>query len=803
MDENFKLFYRTLEPEKFKYFVKEGFYYVYNTDIDYLPASTKPKNDKVIRLQNIEQIVKDLLVNKKVAVEEYTYFKNEASIGQEQSCKPNFFLEESNKNLSSTPNGCTYKLTKKGFPSDYLDFLDLCITESIPPTIFAISIVNSNNVSVAFIKDLKIMECEFTDDDLFSSLYSLACSYNCIEFLFCNKIMEKVFNAWGVSCLFVKFNSCADAIKTYMKVDLPCCKFIKEDCCLLNILDFDLVDFGCVTQQGKRLINQWLRSPSTNIEEINQRLDLSECFKDISININRFQDLKKISSKIYNRAITINECVKLCETIEQVPELIESFKIFINQSRVSSNEDVMTDSPMNCYKRNNELNNSIENRSFASEKDRIFCKTENIDNFEQGSANKSIFSGFNDFNTLNQFQRNTIASNKKCELIINRFIVPLENLKFIFDPLLVEMKNKINFKASRIYSHLSDQLTALEKEKHEIYKEIETEFLKVKKDFSKLSFANRMFKISRLEYNQNNFDNKKYQIVSLLKNGAHFVTKNLSEMNENLEKIEREIVTAESLIFDQIKNNLIEYITSIESLNFLISLIDVYKAFSMKVNSGNYTRPIFSEDKYNVLGMFHPLLEHKSVILNDICFDKDLCVLTGPNMGGKSTFLKTLSMVSLYAQLGCYVPAKKAILPIFDRIFLRIGARDCSSQRMSTFMVEMTDLNKILRTGTSKSLILIDELGRGTSAIDGLSLVLAVKEYLISLKAKTVIATHFSQVGDERTLNKKMSVADNVLTYKIEDGFCDTSFGIKVAEMAGFPPSVLEKAKEYVKIGKN
>lgn len=146
-------------------------------------------------------------------------------------------------------------------------------------------------------------------------------------------------------------------------------------------------------------------------------------------------------------------------------------------------------------------------------------------------------------------------------------------------------------------------------------------------------------------------------------------------------------------------------------------------------------------DQFSVID---PLLEHKGVILNDISFDEDVCLLTGPNMGGKSTFLKTLSMVTLYAQIGCYVPSKKAILPVFDKIFM------------------------------------------------------AVKEYLIKLGSKTVLATHFSQVGDDRTLNKKMCVMDNILTCKVEDGTTDSSFGLKVAEMAGFPDDVLEKAEEYL-----
>ena len=170
-------------------------------------------------------------------------------------------------------------------------------------------------------------------------------------------------------------------------------------------------------------------------------------------------------------------------------------------------------------------------------------------------------------------------------------------------------------------------------------------------------------------------------------------------------------------------------------------------------------------------------------------------------MGGKSTVLKSLSMVSLYAQIGCYVPASRAVLPVFDRIFMRIGATDHGSMGLSTFMVEMLDLRRILLTATSRSLILIDELGRGTSALDGLSLVLAVKEHLISLGAWTVMSTHFSEIGDRSTLNMKMAVHEGTLTYKLCEGVSDSSFGIGVAEMARFPDEVVEGARAYLGCG--
>ena len=220
---------------------------------------------------------------------------------------------------------------------------------------------------------------------------------------------------------------------------------------------------------------------------------------------------------------------------------------------------------------------------------------------------------------------------------------------------------------------------------------------------------------------------------------------------------------------------------------------------------------MFTEDEWVVEDFFHPLLEFKDCVLNSINFGKaekencqngpargSVCVLTGPNMGGKSTVLRALSMVSLYAQVGCYVPARHAALPIFDRIFLRIGACDYSSRGMSTFMVEMVDLRKILKTATAHSLILIDELGRGTSAADGLGLVLAVKEYLAKLGARTIMATHFTEVAGQDTANIKMDAEGSVLTYKLAPGVADGSFAVRVMELAGFPCETVQSAKAYL-----
>lgn len=683
MDESFNVFYRTLDRNIFKYFLKDGCFYIYNSDLDYLPTELKPKSTKsnFIKLSSIDSVIKELLVTKKIPVEEY----------------------------------CEYKCTKRGFPGNFGSFLDICIDDNITPTVFSVILLENSIIDLSFISDSKIYNCKFNDDDLLSNLFSLCNSKNCIEIIYNNPALVRIFNSWGISCIESKYKNSIEMLKKYMKIDFEVISYQKEDSCCVNLSDFDLVDFGLVTQQGKRLLNQWLSSPCLNQSEIEKRLNFVEIFSKINISVAKFTDLKRIVAKICNRSINIQEIIKLAQTLDNINELISSFDTF-----------------------------------------------------------------------------------RGIESIRDSFITPLLNLKSLFLPVIHQIKQTVDFNSSQIFIHLSEDLKRLQIEKSEILKEVEKEFLKVKIDYPKVSFSNKHFKISRLEYNQSDFDSKKYVIGSMLKTGVLFITKTLSILNEKIIIIENEIKKIEIQIIGSLINTLLNFTNSFESFNYLISLIDIYKAFSLKVSSNMYSKPKFSSERYEIEDMHHPILENRDCIVNSIKFTKNTCILTGPNMGGKSTFLKTLGMVSLYAQIGCYVPAKLAILPIFDKIFFRIGAKDCTSKKLSTFMVEMNELNRIVRSSTRNSLILIDELGRGTSAVDGLSLALSVRDYLIRFGSKVVMATHFSELGNEETMNKKIQVDGNILTYKVIDGVCDLSFGINVAEMAKFPVQVLNEAKKYL-----
>jgi len=190
-----------------------------------------------------------------------------------------------------------------------------------------------------------------------------------------------------------------------------------------------------------------------------------------------------------------------------------------------------------------------------------------------------------------------------------------------------------------------------------------------------------------------------------------------------------------------------------------------------------------------------------------------ILLITGPNMAGKSTYMRQLGIITIMAQIGCYVPAKKATLPIFDKIFTRIGASDDLVSGESTFMVEMTEAANAIKNATSNSLILFDELGRGTATFDGMSLAQAILEYINNkIACKTLFSTHYHELTDlENTLNKlknkhvSAEEKDGKITFlhKIKDGSIDKSYGINVAKLANLPKEVTDRAEEILKIYEN
>ena len=251
-----------------------------------------------------------------------------------------------------------------------------------------------------------------------------------------------------------------------------------------------------------------------------------------------------------------------------------------------------------------------------------------------------------------------------------------------------------------------------------------------------------------------------------------------------------------------------------------MAYIDVLAAFSRISTKNNYVKPtVTKEDRLIIKDGRHPVVEQMSreevFIPNDAlldCNENMVNIITGPNMAGKSTFMRQVAIIVIMAQIGCFVPAKSAIVPICDTVFTRVGASDDLSSGRSTFMVEMSEVSEILQNATSKSLVILDEIGRGTSTYDGMSIAKAVVEYIINpqnnLGCKTLFATHYHELTEMENnfhgvINYNIAVKkrgdDITFLRKIVRGGADDSYGIQVAKLAGVPDWVIQRAKEILK----
>lgn len=303
-----------------------------------------------------------------------------------------------------------------------------------------------------------------------------------------------------------------------------------------------------------------------------------------------------------------------------------------------------------------------------------------------------------------------------------------------------------------------------------------------------------------------------YEVKQTLVNATRYIIPELKEKENQILGAEERIKILEKELYDQLLIKLKLYIKKFQEISSNIALLDVMCSHSLNSQLNNYVRPEFSESETNILEGRNAIVEKfvKQFIVNDLSFDSNetFKIITGPNMSGKSTYLRQTALISIMAQIGSFVPAKKAVLKIYDRVFTRIGAHDELSEGQSTFMVEMSETANILNNSTKKSLVLLDEIGRGTSTYDGLSIAWAVVEELNSIGCDSVFATHYHQLNELANFYDTISnyhvlvreEGDNVeFVRKIEKGGTDKSYGIHVGKLAGIPEHVLTRAKEVQK----
>lgn len=306
----------------------------------------------------------------------------------------------------------------------------------------------------------------------------------------------------------------------------------------------------------------------------------------------------------------------------------------------------------------------------------------------------------------------------------------------------------------------------------------------------------------------------RYERKQTLRNAERYITPELKEKEAIILEAEEKSVDLEYELFVMVREKVKAHIDEIQRIAQIISDIDCIQSFAEVSERNNYTRPTFSDSEVIIEEGRHPVIEQvledgmfvpNDVYLNESC---SILLITGPNMSGKSTYMRQVALINIMAQIGCFVPAERAQLTIYDQIFTRIGAADDLVRGQSTFMVEMLEAKHALTNATKKSLILLDEIGRGTSTYDGMALAQAIVEYIHNeIRAKTLFSTHYHELTAlEEQLDRVKNVYvraeeyedEVVFLHKVEEGRAEESYGIQVAKLADLPESLIKRAQEIL-----
>ena len=498
-----------------------------------------------------------------------------------------------------------------------------------------------------------------------------------------------------------------------------------------------------VTPGGSRLFKKWLLQPLTKIEDINNRLDRVEEFSSNS----SIRDL----------------IIKLIDDNSDIERII---------SKISANKS----NPKEI------LNLAYSINSLDNIKDIIYKKRLN--------KNQKLLKSKKDTNFIVDKILSTIAADS-----------PINYLKggFIKDGINSDLDEyrKISVNATQWLINYQKDL------------ELESKINKIKVGY------NRVFGYY-IEVSKSNINKVPDYFIrkQTLTNAERYFTEELKEYESKILSAQDNIIRIELEILNDLRHEILKKIKDIIHNAEIISMIDIATSISKISEKRNYVRPILNNGKsLSMEGSRHPVIEHLLSIEDDFIDNsldisknkKQISIITGPNMSGKSTFLRQIGIIVILAQAGCYVPCKKAKLSIVDRLFTRVGASDNLSSGESTFLVEMNETANILNNLTNRSLILLDEIGRGTSTYDGLSIAWSITEYLHNSKyyPLTLFATHYHELIDlanqliranNYSVDVKEHNGDVIFLRKIIKGGTNKSYGIHVAKMAGIPRSVLKRA---------
>ena len=499
---------------------------------------------------------------------------------------------------------------------------------------------------------------------------------------------------------------------------------------------------------GSRMLSRWLALPLKNTNQINERLDIVECFnKDynfseiIQDNLKNIGDLERLVSKVSTRRVNPREIQKLKESLKSIIP--------------------------------------IKNQ----------CEISNLSSLQKMGSDLDI-----------------------CEDLINKIQTEL-----------VENPPAFLHKGNIIKEGVSLELDELKNIKNSgeeyLDKMLKDEIEKTSIPSLKISYNNVFGYFLEVRNIHKEKVPETWIRKQTLVNAERYITQELKEYEVKILSAQEKISNIESEIFNKLIDSISKQIASLKKNANIISSLDCLFSFSKISNRNNYSKPIInSGSDLKILKGRHPVIEQqletlKHYIPNDIMLNKEdqqIIMITGPNMSGKSAILRQTALIVLMAQIGCFVPAESAEIGLVDKIFTRVGASDNISMGESTFMVEMNETASILNNLSQNSLILLDEIGRGTSTYDGISIAWSIAEYIHehNTKAKTLFATHYHELNEmsnkfERIKNYNVSIKrkDNEILFMrtLKPGGSNHSFGIHVARMAGMPNFVIENAESMLK----
>ncbi|XP_037957315.1 DNA mismatch repair protein spellchecker 1 [Teleopsis dalmanni] len=518
---------------------------------------------------------------------------------------------------------------------------------------------------------------------------------------------------------------------------------------ILGVLDL------CCTPQGHRLMAQWVKQPLRSREVLNDRHNIVECLLEAETVLKslyddymkRIPDILMLTKKLMRKRATLQDLFRIYQVLLRSPKIINALL-------------------------------SLENATVTS----VLC-AQFQSCLKDLSGLKQMVESVMDFSSLDSGEYLVKAS----------FDAQLEGMKDNMDRLLSKME-RLQTKASEDLNMERGQTVRLVNIGH-----LGFHFRITLKDDSILR------------------KNKNYKVLDVVKSGVRFTTDKLTEYSEEYNNIRKQYEDQQKSIVEEIIQIAIGYAAPLTLLNSELAQLDCLISFAMAAQSAPipYVRPKMLEEGSGILvlkDVRHPCLELQegvTFISNSIEFNKDICnmfIITGPNMGGKSTYIRSIGTAVLMAQIGAFVPCSEATISMVDSILGRVGASDNIIKGLSTFMVEMIEMSGIIRTATEKSLVIIDELGRGTSTYEGCGIAWSIAEHLAKeTKCFTLFATHFHEITDLAKTVKTVqnchvaAVADQdtfTLLHQVRPGPMEKSFGIQIARLADFPDAVVNNAEE-------